>query len=165
MRMVLLVLIVALVAGAYILYFLVSTASHDPAVWHTDPLTAPTSTTPNDFRVAPRDQTTERVDLEAPVFAESALVMAEAWDQFVLNQPQTIRISGLPNDLFMTYVQRTKTLKVPDYISVRFIPLGETSSTVAIYSRSRYGYGDLGVNKQRVERWLASLASFVSDPA
>ncbi|MCB1632914.1 MAG: DUF1499 domain-containing protein [Pseudomonadales bacterium] len=37
------------------------------------------------------------------------------------------------------------------------MPLGEARSTLIIYSRSVYGYSDLGVNKARVNRWLAEL--------
>jgi len=38
--------------------------------------------------------------------------------------------------------------------------LGSTS-TVAIYSRSQLGYGDLGVNGDRIERWLEKLKQVV----
>jgi uncharacterized protein (DUF1499 family) len=30
-------------------------------------------------------------------------------------------------------------------------------STLAIYSRSQYGYYDFGANKRRVEKWLEQL--------
>jgi len=64
-------------------------------------------------------------------------------------------------DPFLTYAQRTENLKFPDYISIKVIELGENRSTIAIYSRSRYGYGDMGVNKDRVLRWLETLSSFI----
>ena len=60
----------------------------------------------------------------------------------------------------MTYVQRTEKLKFPDYISVKFINLGDGNTTIAVYSRSRYGYADLGVNQARVEQWVRTLDSF-----
>jgi uncharacterized protein (DUF1499 family) len=31
-------------------------------------------------------------------------------------------------------------------------------ATLAIYSRSLIGHGDFGVNRARIERWLAALA-------
>ena len=43
-------------------------------------------------------------------------------------------------------------------LSVRFLPLDDNSSTLAVYSRSRFGYGDRGVNKGRIKRWLAAFS-------
>ena len=48
-------------------------------------------------------------------------------------------------------------MRYPDSITVRFLPLEEGRSTLAIYSRSHYGRSDFGVNKERVDGWLASL--------
>jgi uncharacterized protein (DUF1499 family) len=55
------------------------------------------------------------------------------------------------------YVQRTRLLRFPDLITVRFVPVDDTHSTVAIYSRSVWGKGDMGVNRARVEEWLARV--------
>ena len=65
----------------------------------------------------------------------------------------------------MSYVQRTPRLRLPDYITVKFIKLGEEFSTVAIFSRSRFGYGDLGLNETRTMQWLSTLKSFETDPS
>lgn len=53
---------------------------------------------------------------------------------------------------------RTPLLRFPDRISVRVLPAGPDASTLALYSRSVYGRGDLGTNARRVRRWLAILA-------
>jgi uncharacterized protein (DUF1499 family) len=45
----------------------------------------------------------------------------------------------------------------PDTIVVRFIDLPDGRSTIALYSRSQLGKGDLGVNLARIQRWLAAL--------
>lgn len=55
------------------------------------------------------------------------------------------------------FVQRTALLGFPDTITVQFLALGPRQSSLAIYSRSRYGYSDLGANKARVEKWLDAL--------
>jgi uncharacterized protein (DUF1499 family) len=57
----------------------------------------------------------------------------------------------------MTYVQRSRFWGFPDYVSVRAVDLGDGSSALAIFSRSRYGASDLGVNRARVDAWLARL--------
>ena len=154
------ILIVALILLGYLVSFLIATAPHDPEVWHRDPLTVETSETPNSFRLAPVGSTNERIDAIAPIYSEDPFVLAEAFDEFALQQRATLRIAGLPPELMMTYVQRTERLKFPDYISVKFIDMGDGTTSVAIYSRSRYGYADLGTNQARVERWIKTLETF-----
>lgn len=148
------------ILAGYLGVFMISTAPHDPDVWHLDPLTIPTSETPNSYRMAPEGMTTERIDRVSPIFSENALTIAQAFDEFALRQRATVRIAGFPAEQMMTYVQRTESLKFPDYITIKFINLGENQSTIAVYSRSRYGYADQGVNKARVDRWVKTLETF-----
>lgn len=153
------ILAILLVIGAF--YVRAVTASHDPAEWHIDPLTVERPPSPNTYFVAPQNIVEAGVDLEAPVYAVPATIMANAFNDYVLRQPNALLIAGGVDTLWLTYVQRTPTLKMPDYVSVKFIELEEGKSTIAIYSRSRFGYGDMGVNKARVSSWLQSLSSFV----
>lgn len=62
-------------------------------------------------------------------------------------------------------VQFSRLMRYPDTVTVKFIALGEGQSTVLLYSRSHYGYGDMGVNKARVERWLAALETELKQSA
>jgi len=149
---------ILLVIGAF--YVRAVTASHDPAEWHVDPLTAERPVSPNTYFVAPQNMVDALVDLEAPIYAVPAIIMANAFNDYVITQPNALAIDGSVDALWLTYVQRTPTLKMPDYITVKFIELEEGKSTIAIYSRSRYGYGDMGVNKARITAWLQSLSSF-----
>ena len=55
------------------------------------------------------------------------------------------------------FLQHSRIMRFHDSITVRFIPLRDTNSTLAIYSRSHYGYSDWNVNRKRVEAWLAAL--------
>ena len=59
------------------------------------------------------------------------------------------------------YVQRSVLLGFPDTIVVSHVDRPGDTSTVAIYSRSQLGYGDLGVNRGRIERWLDKLKQVV----
>ncbi|NOR63223.1 MAG: DUF1499 domain-containing protein, partial [Rhodobacteraceae bacterium] len=136
------------------------TASHDPAEWHVDPLVIELPSSPNTYYVAPQSMVEAEVALEAPVYAVPAAIMANAFSNYVLTQPNTQAVSESADGLWTTYVQRTPTLKMTDYITVKFLELEEGRSTLVIYSRSRFGYGDMGVNKARVVLWLLSLASF-----
>ena len=56
------------------------------------------------------------------------------------------------------FVQRTALLRFPDTVWVQLVALDAESSSLAIYSRSNYGYGDFGVNERRVRAWLAAIA-------
>lgn len=162
----LVIIIIGVLGLAAYLVYTVRTASHDPAVWHVDPLEVPQSPTPNAFRVALPDFTQQPIALIAPIYASDAATLAIAFDSFVIGQPRVERVAGTAQEGWLTYVQRTPQLQFPDYISVRFYDLGDTEkSTVAIYSRSRYGYGDQGVNEARVRAWLTSLDTFVDADA
>lgn len=149
---------ILLVIGAF--YMRAVTASHDPAEWHIDPLTVVRPASPNTYFVAPQNMVDALVNFEAPVYAAPAAIMANAFNDYVVTQPNALPVDGSVEALWLTYVQRTPSLKMPDYITVKFIDLEEGKSTIAIYSRSRFGYGDMGVNKARVTSWLQSLSSF-----
>ncbi len=148
------------IVGAGAIFYKISTVEHDPEVWHVDPLTEAQSLKPNSYRIAPPDLTPEFVDQPSPVYSANPTLMAKAFDDFVLSQSKTKRIAGSPEEGWMTYVQRTPRLNFPDYISVKFIDLNGGKSTIAIYSRSRFGHSDQGVNAQRVRTWVATLSSF-----
>lgn len=153
-----LVLAVIFVFGAF--YLRAVTAGHDIDEWHVDPFNVVRPVSPNTYYVAPQGMVEATVDLAAPVYDAPSAIMAKAFDEFVLTQPNTIRLAGSAEEGWITYVQRTPVLRMPDFISVKFLDFEEGGSTMAIYSRSRYGYGDMGVNKARIDMWLQSLTSF-----
>lgn len=141
----------ALFAGSIVF---VRSLSHDPAVWHVDPLTAPDPSTPNWYRVAPDGENT------APVFDVDVSTLSAALDRAVEQQSsvellQDDRARGGP----VTWVQRSTLFGFPDYISIAVLPVGEDGrrSTLAIFSRARLGQSDLGVNKKRVAAWLSAV--------
>jgi len=158
-RMAIFLIFLTMVAAGGLFYH-VSTVDHDAAVWHVDPLTVPQSVQPHSFRMAPPALTEEFVDVSSPVYSVNPTLMAKAFDDYVLNQSKTARIAGSPEEGWMTYVQRSPRLNLPDYISVKFIDLNGGKSTIAIYSQSRFGYDDLGVNETRVLAWVSTLQSF-----
>lgn len=189
MRVMFLIILFGMLAIAGVTVFGIRTVTHDPAVWHVEPLQAPASDTPNDFRVALEDFTDQPINMPSPIYEADARTLAQAFDLFVMAQPRVDRVAGSIDEAWVTYVQRTQTLQVPDYISVRFYDLepeaqpepapaadgtatGDEAAvapapaaqpnraTIAVYSRSRFGYGDMGVNEARVRAWLQALSSF-----
>mmetsp|Transcript_5999 Transcript_5999/g.10662 ORF Transcript_5999/g.10662 Transcript_5999/m.10662 type:complete len:148 (+) Transcript_5999:102-545(+) len=67
------------------------------------------------------------------------------------------------NDEFnqLRFLQRSKTCKFPDVLTVQFIPKDESHSQMAIYSYSRYGNGDHGVNEKRIRTWVEGTEKLV----
>jgi Protein of unknown function (DUF1499) len=113
--------------------------------------------TPNQYLLCPQDLCTTRADGAAPMFDLSAERLQGLWELMIADEP---RVQELGRDIAtrqVDYVQRSKLLRFPDLITVRFISLGEEQSTLAIYSRSIYGKGDMGVNRARILDWLTKL--------
>jgi uncharacterized protein (DUF1499 family) len=146
----------AVLAAAAALSLAIRLAPDDPARWHVDPATAPGTGHPNANRVLP-EAAAGPADSRAPVYAVPAAELAAAFDRMAQDQPRTARLAGGPDSLHATYVQRSRVWGFPDYVSVRFYELPGGRSTLALWSRARYGRGDLGVNAARARAWLAAL--------
>lgn len=99
---------------------------------------------------------------EAPVYDVPAAALREAWAKVVAQQPRVTHLESDDAQLADEYVQRSAIMRYPDFVSVRFVPLDSEKSTLAIYSRSKYGYSDLGVNKKRIDSWLDQLQNEVN---
>ncbi|MDA0369774.1 MAG: DUF1499 domain-containing protein [Proteobacteria bacterium] len=56
----------------------------------------------------------------------------------------------------LVFVQRSASFGFPDTIWVQSADVDQRTSVI-IYSRSNYGYWDLGVNRDRVRDWLKKL--------
>lgn len=143
-----LLVLVVLAGGAY-----VRLAPDDPALWHVDPLSGASTGRPNEARVTPPGG--QGGDIVSPVFALAPEELMRRFDSAAMSDARVVRLAGGPEALFATYVQRSAVMGWPDYVSARAVEV-EGGSALAIWSRSRYGYGDMGVNRARVERWLAA---------
>ncbi len=142
-----LMLVVAVAGVAY-----VRLAPDDPALWHVDPLSGASTGRPNEARIAPPGGAG---DIASPVFALTPEALMRLFDAAAMADARVTRLAGGPEALFATYVQRSAVVGWPDYISVRAVAV-DGGAALAVWSRSRYGYSDMGVNRARVERWLAA---------
>src|SRR5262249_10225453 len=115
----------------------------------------------NDALACPPGLCTAQADIVPPVFNVSARDLRLAFGRMLQNEP-LVQLADA-DDLVPSerYVQRTPLLRFPDTIDVRFIDLPEGRSTIALYSRSQVGSADMGVNRARIERWLAALSRAV----
>jgi uncharacterized protein (DUF1499 family) len=112
---------------------------------------------PNQYLVCPREWCRARPHAESPEFAASVEELRAAWFRMMQRQPRLTLLSSDPVGEQYEYQALTAVIHFPDAVTVRLLPAGEGHSTLAIYSRSHYGYGDMGENRRRVQGWLEQL--------
>ena len=99
----------------------------------------------------------------SPIFDVDADRLAAALRAVVAGEPRvTLRRSDEATRQ-SEYVARSRVFRLPDIVTVQLVPLGPDRSSLAIYSRARYGAYDFGVNRRRVEAWLARLAEALAE--
>lgn len=113
---------------------------------------------PNDALACPPETCIAKSDLTPPVFPLSVDLLRETFAKVIASEPRIERVAIDEAALTERYIQRTRLMGFPDTVVVRFLDLGNGRSTIALYSRSQLGKGDLGVNRARIERWLDKLA-------
>lgn len=127
-------------------------------------LTRPTS--PNTYLVLPKGfQSTASADEPSPVFAMTAKDLHQAVRSLILDKKRWSIVAEDSDRPQLELVVKTKLLRFKDDVSIRCISTGETSSALAIYSRSRLGHSDLGANKKRVQSLLEELKEKASGAA
>ena len=115
-------------------------------------------TSPNDSLICAAELCPRaRADAVVPVFSLSPADLHERLRAVVLAEPRTLELAGA-GESHLRFVQRSFLLRYPDIIDVLVAPRGENASALALYSRSLVGRRDFGVNRARLERWLAALS-------
>ena len=102
---------------------------------------------------------TARTDGAAPVFNAPVARLRDAVRVIEVNDPDVFPLARDEAKVQDRFLARTSLLRFPDTISVRFIDLGNGRSTLALYSRSKLGSSDFGVNKARLDDWIKQLRS------
>ena len=117
--------------------------------------------TPNDALACPPAICSARSDVTPPVYTVPIETLRIAFATMIASELQVVQVASDDSAMTDRYVQRSKWLGFPDTIGVWFLESGTGASTLALYSRSKFGAGDLGVNRARIERWLAKLSTLV----
>ena len=79
-------------------------------------------------------------------------------DAIIRSSARTHAVAGSLDSGKITYVTRTKIMSFRDYTTVTLMQSPDgTASTLQVYGRLRFGKADLGVNRARIEGWLAAL--------
>jgi uncharacterized protein (DUF1499 family) len=98
----------------------------------------------------------------SPVFAIDADRLRQLWTEMLRGEDGIVTVRAEPERRRLVLVQHSAGLRFPDVITVEFVALDPDRSSVALYSRARYGKLDFGVNRRRVETWLARLQQLAS---
>lgn len=115
-------------------------APSDPGHWHVDPVTVADPRSPNFARadvVLPGTPEQVAARLAAVAAADGAVVLAGG-------------------GMHTTWISRSRLMGYPDYTSVRLEAV-EGGTRLVAFARARFGHSDMGVNRARLERWLAAL--------
>jgi uncharacterized protein (DUF1499 family) len=114
--------------------------------------------TPNDALICPRDICPQaQPDAEPPVFPVPSAHLRSLVSEVALSEPGTSLLDkGQEQD---RYLVRTRFMRFPDTVVVQVFDRGQDASTLALYSRSQIGSSDFGVNKRRLERWVARIGT------
>lgn len=126
-------------------------APSDPARWHEDPRLVARPGTPNFHLIRMVGG-----DAMPQVFQMTPEALAARVDEIAREDGARL-IAGSLGALHMTYLTRTRLMGYPDYTSVLIEPAGEGAMLLA-FARARFGQSDMGVNRARLERWLAALS-------
>jgi uncharacterized protein (DUF1499 family) len=92
-----------------------------------------------------------------PIFAAPWQRLRDDWTKMIARQPRTIEADVRLGGRQIIYIQHSFLFRFPDIVTVEFIPFGAARSSLAVYSRSRYGRGDFHQNQRRVDSWLSQL--------
>jgi uncharacterized protein (DUF1499 family) len=128
----------------------------------TDLATLSPPNSPNNWLVAPPDFASAKSDQTTPVFDQPPGQLAKSWIAVVEKQPRTTVLGISQDGLQVEAQQRSAVFGFTDRISARFVPVAPARSTLIAYSRSLVGYWDLGVNRNRLQRWLTDLKKEVA---
>ncbi|MDB5372247.1 MAG: hypothetical protein JWP04_889 [Belnapia sp.] len=97
-----------------------------------------------------------RAHLTVPLLPISA---ATAWPvllRVAAGFPRTTLVQAWPDRRQAQWVERSALVNFPDVIVAELVS-GAGGAGFFLYSRSLLGWSDLGVNRRRVDRWLAAF--------
>ncbi|MBM3484768.1 MAG: DUF1499 domain-containing protein [Alphaproteobacteria bacterium] len=112
--------------------------------------------TPNHHFLAPKGYSSAPIDGESPRFSVPPGELFTRVRKALLRQPRTTLREEAADRLSLEVRQRTALFRFPDDVTITVLP-ADGGSTLAIFSRSLCGRGDLGTNRRRVTAWLDAI--------
>jgi Protein of unknown function (DUF1499) len=109
------------------------------------------------YLACPPDYCSVPEAMVSPIFDLPWERLYDYWTEVISGEKRIVTIATKADARQFAYVQHSPVFRFPDIITVEFVPLGPERSSIAIFSRSRYGKLDFQQNRKRVERWLFLL--------
>lgn len=103
-------------------------------------------------------------DLPTPVYPVPVTVLFATLRAVAAAQPRTYLAAAYPDRGQLHWVVRSAVWNFPDLVTGQVLADGPGAARLILYSRSVYGYGDFGVNRRRLETWLAALTAALANP-
>lgn len=97
--------------------------------------------------------------VETPLYPVSPERLHQVVAGLATALPRTFAYGDWPARHQSQWVERSALMNYPDIIVAEAVDAPQGGAGLFLYSRSLFGWSDLGANKARVERWLAALAS------
>lgn len=112
--------------------------------------------TPNYYLICPPKFCNVTPNMYSPVYPVSADDLFNAFNQIVATEPRVHFVNNIPEQGEFLLEQRS-IFGFPDDITIQFIALSDSTSTFAIFSKSRYSYIDFGANRRHMMDWITKL--------
>jgi uncharacterized protein (DUF1499 family) len=112
---------------------------------------------PPSFLACPPHYCAAHPGMTVPIFAVRLQRLRDDWTKMIGRQPRVVEVNAQPDRRQLTYIQHSLVFRFPDIITVELVPFGPDRSSLALYSRSRYGRYDFHQNRRRVAAWLSQL--------
>jgi uncharacterized protein (DUF1499 family) len=113
---------------------------------------------PNQFLALPASfNAAQRPDATVGIFHASVDQVRDAWLEVLRDEARVSNIRQ--SDGQIEAMQRTPLIGFPDWITVQPVDLGHGQASICLFSRSKFGIRDFGVNEKRGLTWLAQLAA------
>jgi uncharacterized protein (DUF1499 family) len=113
--------------------------------------------TANDALACRPELCTAKADMEAPVIPLTPEELFPIVSDALTGEPRLEQIGSDAAQGTLRFVQRSPLMRFPDTIDVKLVPSAEGGTVVLIYSRSQLGREDMGVNRERIERWVGLI--------
>lgn len=92
--------------------------------------------------------------LATPALPVSAATAWSVLRGFGRRFPRTFPLAEWPERRQAQWVERSAVFNFPDVIAAELVEDGASGAGLFVYSRSVFGWSDLGVNRRRVQAWM-----------